>query len=79
MRGLFARQVYRPVGFFAGIDFKIAYFVVAAFLALVETPDRENLVTHAHQGFAAPTAAFVIINGIDVVILSNQRIFQKRL
>ena len=60
-------ELDRPALLFAGIDFEEAAAVEAAGEAILRAADRELPLAGAHEGAAAPFAAPVVIDRVDVV------------
>ena len=60
-------QFHGPIRLFLGVDLEKATLFEAAAIAIVNPLDRELDVVGAHIDGAAPLAALVVIEGVDVV------------
>ena len=60
-------QFYGPVRLLLGIDLEEAALLEPAAIAIVNSLDREFDVVGAHIDSAAPLAALIVIEGVDVV------------
>src|SRR5918993_3589477 len=60
-------ELDRPALLLAGVDLEEAVAVEAAGEAVLDAADRELALAGAHEGAAAPLAAAVVIDRVDIV------------
>src|SRR3954447_1934066 len=71
-------KLNRPALLLAGIDFEEPVAVETAGQAILHAADRELAVSGAHEGAAAPLAAAVVIDGVDVIEARLQGSLKQR-